>query len=299
MVPCLGTVGEQKTKPTQHGVRELRSVGLSPDVIFCRSSDTLLQSTKQKISNFCHVQPECVLGVHDVSNIYHVPQLLIEQNFHGIVAEKLQLKYAFPSGDSSPQMLAWNGMARIVDEVTDEVKIALVGKYTGLQDSYASVIKALKHAAIAIKKMLVIEWIEATNLELQTKEKKPEVYKGAWDTLRSVNGVLVPGGFGDRGVEGKILAANYARENKVPYLGICLGMQIMVIEAARNLCNIEDATSTEFDKETSTPVIIFMPEINPNQMGATMRLGSRKTIFRSKPEWKDEVSTQLRLYTLL
>ncbi|KAH9646070.1 CTP synthase [Citrus sinensis] len=162
----------------------------------------------------------------------------------------------------------------------DPVRIAMVGKYTGLSDSYLSVLKALLHASVACHRKLIVEWVAAGDLEDATAIEAPDVYKAAWDLLKGADGVLVPGGFGDRGVQGKILAAKYARENKVPFLGICLGMQIAVIEFARSVLGMCDANSTEFDPETSHPCVVFMPEGSKTHMGATMRLGSRRTYFK-------------------
>ena len=296
LVPVLGVVGEQKTKPTQHGVRQLMSAGLSPDVIFCRSSEPLEDGTRNKIAMFCHVPAENVLSVHDVNNIYHVPQLLHSQGLSQILAKRLSVEYP----RAQPKMGGWNDLASRVDEVTEETHIALVGKYTGLQDSYLSVLKALKHAAIAAGRLLVIDWVEATFLELASKEISPEKYEESWKTVRAADGILVPGGFGDRGVEGKILAARHARENKVPYLGICLGMQVAVIEFARHVCGLAGATSTEFDEKPPHDVVIFMPEGSTTHMGGTMRLGSRETLLRNVPDaWpgsKGEPTIAQRMY---
>jgi CTP synthase len=251
LVPVLGSVGEQKTKPTQHGVKELRSLGLSPDVIVCRSATELESSTKSKLALFCHVPSENVVSVHDVSNIYHVPDLLVQQDLHSILIKKLKL----PVKTKVPQMEKWIAMAHSVDNNEHTVRIALVGKYTGLQDAYLSVIKALKHACIDASKGLEILWVEAVSLEPVQKIKNEAKYNEAWETMKSCDGVVVPGGFGDRGVEGKILAAKWCRENKKPYLGICLGMQAAVIEYATNVLKWEGANSEEFDKNTPHPVI--------------------------------------------
>jgi CTP synthase len=169
-------------------------------------------------------------------------------------------------------MSRWEAMADRVDNLGDDVHIAMVGKYTGLTDSYLSVIKGLEHASYAVNRTLVIDWIEASNLE--------DVSHSDWDVLRAADGILVPGGFGDRGIEGKILAANYARTNNVPYLGICLGLQIATIEFCRNVLGMEGANSTEFDENTPNPAVVFMPEISKTHLGGTMRLGSRPTIFQ-------------------
>jgi len=275
----LGSVGEQKTKPTQHTVKELRSVGLNPDIILCRSASPLMQGSRDKLALFCQVPPEQVLTVHDVPNIYHVPLLLEAQGATRIIARKLGI--ALPN---DPVLGPWRSLAAAVDAAHEEVKIALVGKYTGLQDSYLSVIKSLQHAAIASGRRLLVDWVDATALEVGTEKSDPEAYRGSWDTVRGAHGILVPGGFGDRGVEGKIVAIQYARESKTPFLGICLGMQCAVIEYARNVLGWTGANSAEFSQDTPHPVIIFMGEINPSQMGGTMRLGSRATYFRPRPD---------------
>ena len=224
-----------------------------------------------------------VLSVHDVNNIYHVPLLLIEQNLHNIISRELKL--TFPV--SSPEISAWSRMAHSVDEFETKCKIALIGKYCGLQDSYLSVIKALKHASIRCERDLELCWIEADELCDPAHE--------AWDIVKSCDGVIVPGGFGLRGVEGKILAANYCRENKIPYLGVCLGFQVMVMEYSRNVLGWEGAISEEFDEKAEHKVVIFMPEIDKETMGGTMRLGARDTIFLNHSD-TGERSTASYLY---
>eukprot|EP00611_Tribonema_gayanum_P004237 TRINITY_DN13408_c0_g1_i1.p1 TRINITY_DN13408_c0_g1~~TRINITY_DN13408_c0_g1_i1.p1 ORF type:complete len:606 (-),score=116.30 TRINITY_DN13408_c0_g1_i1:21-1580(-) len=288
LVPVLGSVGEQKTKPTQHGVRELRSVGLHPDVICCRSADMLEESTRRKISIFCHVPATHVLTVHDVSNIYHVPLKLVEQNLHNMLKEQLKLPI------HEPDMKEWTMLAQKVDTSTMPISIAVVGKYTGLQDSYLSVIKSLKHSAIAAGRDLVIEWVEASNLEAESKEETPERYADAWDVISRVDGIVIPGGFGNRGVEGKIECASWARTHNKPLLGICLGFQCMVIEYCRSVLGLKDANSTEFNEATEHPAVIFMPEISKEAMGGTMRLGARSTILSARAN--GETSTVSRLY---
>jgi CTP synthase len=264
LVPVMGPVGEQKTKPTQHTVKELMGLGITPDVLVCRSSKPLNQETRQKLSAFCHVRPEAVFSTHDVPNIYHVPLMLEEQGFCNILDIDC---------NKTDLLEEWRAMAYRLDELTEEVNIAMVGKYTDLSDAYLSVIKSLQHAALAVERKLNIDWIEASDLEDANNAE-------AWSLLRNANGVLVPGGFGDRGIEGKVLAAQYARENNVPYLGICLGLQVATIEFCRNVLGIGDATSTEFDADAANPAVIFMPEISKTHLGGTMRLGSRPTIFQ-------------------
>ncbi|KAH1081214.1 hypothetical protein J1N35_020975 [Gossypium stocksii] len=277
LIPVLGVVGEQKTKPTQHSVRELRALGLTPHLLACRSAQPLLDNTKQKLSQFCHVPAANILNIHDVPNIWHIPLLLRNQNAHHSILKQLDLlSFATP-----PDLEAWTRMAETFDNLTDSVRIAMVGKYVGLTDSYLSVVKALLHACIACSLKPSIDWIAASDLEDDSAESAPEAHAAAWKTLRNAECVLVPGGFGDRGVSGMILAAKYARENNVPYLGICLGMQISVIEYARSVLGFERANSAEFDKETPNPVVIFMPEGSRTHMGSTMRLGSRRTLFQT------------------
>ncbi|KAM9993029.1 hypothetical protein ACTFIY_010452 [Dictyostelium cf. discoideum] len=289
LVPVLGVVGEQKTKPSQQSIRELRSLGLSPDFCLCRSTQPLTEETKKKISLFCHVAPDNVIGVHDVSNIYRVPILLNQQNLPNLVLRRLQLNPKFDlskttsPGESTPYWMAsWKGLADRMDKITNEslnpIRIAMVGKYTGLTDAYLSVIKALDHASMAIERKMVIDWVEASNLE--TQNSSTAEYQKSWEMLRGAHGILVPGGFGDRGIEGMILTANYARTSGKPFLGICLGLQIAVIEYARNVMGWENANSEEFSASGSGKnVVVFMPEVSKTHMGGTMRLGSRDTIF--------------------
>ena len=253
LVPSITAVGEQKTKPTQHGVKQLMMAGLQPDLLVCRSSMSLEKGIAEKLAMFCHVNKSNVLSVHDVPNIYHVPKMLHEQSLPSVIMESLGMDPPI-SIDTSPMLAKWNNMALAVDTFTDAVDIAVVGKYTGLSDAYLSIIKALKHSAIAASRKLNILWVEAQHLEPGFERKDREGYTKAWETVRRANGVLVPGGFGNRGVEGKILAANYARTSKTPYLGVCLGMQCAVIEFARNMCGLKDANSSEFDDKAEHQV---------------------------------------------
>ncbi|KAL6564138.1 hypothetical protein OROMI_015588 [Orobanche minor] len=277
LIPVLGVVGEQKTKPTQHSVRELRALGLTPHFLACRSAEPLLESTRQKLSQFCHVPVGNILNIHDVPNIWHIPLLLQSQNAHDAILRHLDLL----SVANPPNLQEWTERAKTFDNLTNSVRIAMVGKYVGMTDSYLSVVKALLHACIACSLKPSIDWIAASDLEDNSAKSTPEAYATAWKTLRNAACILVPGGFGDRGVKGMILAAKYARQKKVPYLGICLGMQISVIEIARNVLGLEKANSTEFDDQTPTPVVIFMPEGSKTHMGSTMRLGSRKTLLQT------------------
>ena len=280
LVPVLGPVGEQKTKPTQHTVKELRGLGISPDILVCRSSAPLNEETRNKLAAFCHVKPEAVMSTHDVPNIYHVPLMLQEQGLCDIL-----------SVDCSATSLLkdWKEMAHHLDTLTEKVHIAMVGKYTDLSDAYLSVIKSLQHAAMAVDRKLVIDWIEASHLEEDWDKSEREE---AWKHLRGADGVLVPGGFGDRGIEGKILAAHHARTNNVPYLGICLGLQIATIEFCRNVLGMTGANSTEFEDNPEHAAVVFMPEISKTHLGGTMRLGSRPTL------WQHEGSTIRELYGL-
>jgi len=284
LIPVLGSVGEQKTKPTQHGVKELMSLGLSPDLIVCRSSQVVEESTRKKISAFCHVSPECVISVHDVPNIYHVPLVLEEQGLHGILSKKMGLtdKIKPLNFDS------WRILAASVDDATEEVVIAVVGKYTSLSDAYLSITKALSHGAIREKKRLVVNYVESSDLEDSSKESDLKKYNHAWETLKMADGILIPGGFGDRGIDGKLAAITYARVNMVPILGVCLGMQMMVVEYCREVLGIKDATSAEVDEEAPNPVIIKMLEHHPGKLGGTMRLGARGTILHPLPSSDDQ-----------
>ena len=268
LVPVMGPVGEQKTKPTQHTVKELRGLGITPDILVCRSSAPLNPETRTKLAAFCHVPEEAVISTHDVPNIYHVPLMLEAQGLCATLGLKVQ-----PNG----LLDDWRRMAHHLDALEENVTIAMVGKYTDLSDAYLSVIKALQHAAMAADRKLTIDWLEAGELEHGVPD---DVHADAWRRLRAADGILVPGGFGHRGVEGKILAANYARTNSVPYFGICLGLQVAAIEFARNVLGMEGSTSTEFDEDCENPAVIFMPEISTTHLGGTMRLGSRPTLFQ-------------------
>ncbi|XP_052479912.1 uncharacterized protein LOC105802977 isoform X3 [Gossypium raimondii] len=280
LIPVLGVVGEQKTKPTQHSVRELRALGLTPHLLACRSAQPLLDNTKQKLSQFCHVPAANILNIHDVPNIWHIPLLLRNQNAHHSILKQLDLL----SIATPPDLEAWTRMAETFDNLTDSVGEDCYGWEICWFDRLIFIRcegLALLHACIACSLKPSIDWIAASDLEDDSVKSAPEAHAAAWKTLRNAECVLVPGGFGDRGVSGMILAAKYARENNVPYLGICLGMQISVIEYARSVLGFERANSAEFDKETHNPVVIFMPEGSRTHMGSTMRLGSRRTLFQT------------------
>ncbi|KAI8830613.1 CTP synthase N-terminus-domain-containing protein [Chytriomyces cf. hyalinus JEL632] len=283
MVPIVGSVGEQKTKPTQASVRDLRGLGLTPDLIACRSSAPLEASVAQKISMFCHVPSTNVLAVHDCPSVYHVPLLLHEQQLLTTISKRLNL--APRETQASVSLFSkWKQLCQRLERLHDVVKIVLVGKYTYLHDSYISVVKSLEHASLSCNRKLKLEWVEATDLEPEMQSTDALKYHDAWKSVCSANGILIPGGFGVRGTEGMILAAKHARENKIPYLGICLGFQIAVIEFARNVVGLEGANSTELDADTKHDVVIFMPEISKTHVGGTMRLGSKNTLFGAGSE---------------
>ena len=271
LVPVMGPVGEQKTKPTQHSVKELRGLGITPDILVCRSTSPMTQETKEKLAAFCHVSPDAVMSTHDVPNIYHVPLMLEKQGLCKILKVDC---------NATALLSEWEKMALNLDTLTEEVNIAMVGKYTDLSDAYLSVIKSLQHAAMAVNRKLNIDWIEASHLEDSWKENNSKEFDNSWKLLKGADGVLVPGGFGDRGIEGKIRAAEYARTSKTPYLGICLGLQVATIEFCRNVLNLTGANSTEFEDNPSYPAVVFMPEISKTHLGGTMRLGSRPTLWQ-------------------
>ncbi|KAF3484093.1 CTP synthase [Arthroderma uncinatum] len=287
LVPAIH--GELKTKPTQQAIRDARSAGLSPDLIACRCERALDKATIDKIAMFCQVEPEQVIGVHDVASTYHVPLLLEQQGFLGQLRSILKIddltipQTSIDKGQNTWKK--WKALTTSQEHVYSTVNIALVGKYVSLHDSYLSVIKSLEHSAMACRRKLIITWIDASNLEKTASETHPEAFHKAWHEMCTADGILVPGGFGTRGTEGMVAAAHWARTKGKPYLGICLGMQIAVMEYARNVCNIPRASSIEFDDRTPDPVVVFMPEIDQVNLGGTMRLGSRPTIFQEGSEW--------------
>lgn len=273
LVPTMSD--EQKTKPTQHAVKELRSAGFAPDMICCRCETELGQDQRKKLGLFCQVGKESIISVHNVSEIYKVPLLLKSQNVAEIIANRL--KMYLPKG--MPNIAPWEQLCKRIDNLEESVQIALVGKYTSGTDAYLSVTKALQHAAIAVNRKLEIVWVTAEDLEDDADKAAQDA---AFQQLRKCHGILVPGGFGDRGVLGKVRACRFAREEKKPFLGICLGMQAAVIDMARNVLKWNDANSQEFNKACKKPVVIFMPEGSKTHMGGTMRLGTRRTLVKSE-----------------
>lgn len=258
LVPYLGKAGELKTKPTQHSVKELRSIGIQPDIIVCRSEKPLSVEVKDKIGLFCNIDGESVIQNLDAETLYEVPLLLHEEGLDDLVVKKLNIKCADAELDE------WKAMVYKQKNLKGKVKIALVGKYVELHDAYMSVVEALNHAGIANDCDVEIDWINACDVETSNYE----------EILKSADGILVPGGFGDRGIEGKILAAKYARENNVPMFGICLGMQCAVIEFSRDVLGYKDANTSEVDPDSKHPVIDLMPEQREiDEKGGTMRLG--------------------------
>jgi len=264
LVPMLHVVGEQKTKPTQHSVKELRSIGINPDVIIGRCEVPLTEETRRKIAAFCDVPERGVISAHDAPTIYHVPRIFEEQGLTDFILNRLGLSTRENS------LLLWNTFVDRLSNVQGEVEVAIVGKYTELRDSYMSHIEALHHCEAATGRHVKVRWIESEQVE-QGVVKEP---------FLGVDAIVIPGGFGWRGIEGKIQAAKYARENKVPFLGICLGFQVSTIEFCRNALSLEGANSTEFDARAPHPVIDILPEQQGvEEKGATMRLGAHRVLI--------------------
>ena len=261
LVPYISTSGEQKTKPTQHSVKELLSLGIQPDIIVLRTEKPLEEGLADKIALFCNVSKDSVVENLDLDTLYEVPHALEQAGLAKVVCRKLGLE------DRKPEMQDWDDMVKVAKELLtskDEVTISLVGKYVSLHDAYISIVESLKHGGFENHTNININWVDSEELTEKTADK----------LLKNSDGILVPGGFGNRGIEGKIIAAKYARENKIPYLGICLGMQIAVIEYARNVLGYKDANSSEINPETTHPVIDLMPEQKDvEDLGGTMRLG--------------------------
>ena len=259
LVPYIKSSGEHKSKPTQHPVKQLQSLGIMPNIIVTRSEHPIDDSIKQKISLFCNVKEDCVIENKTIDILYEVPMMLEKQNFCEIVCRELDIKY------DKCDLTEWEEMLSRVKGISKTVRIALVGKYIKLHDAYLSVVEALSHAGYENGAKVEIKWVDAENINYDTAE----------EILKDCDGILVPGGFGDRGIEGMVCACNYARVNNIPYLGICLGMQIAVIEFARNVLGMKGATSTEFNRFTKYPVIDLMIDQYGNiPLGGTMRLGA-------------------------
>ena len=275
LVPFINASGELKTKPTQHSVKELRSLGISPDVLICRSDKELPKDEKSKIALFCSVPNKSVISMHDVDTVYSIPLLLNKQKVDKTIIDKLRIQ------SKNPQLNDWKRVVKAKLLPEKEINVSFVGKYTELKDSYKSINEALEHAGIKNKTKVNINFVEAENLTTKNVAKN----------LKKSDAILVPGGFGERGVEGMILACKYSRENDIPYLGICLGMQVAIIEYARNVLNLKGANSTEFNQKTKYPVIGLITEWSDisgkkekrnkdSDLGGTMRLGGQRCILK-------------------
>ncbi|HLA48489.1 MAG: CTP synthase [Bdellovibrionales bacterium RIFOXYB2_FULL_36_6] len=284
LVPYVKTADELKTKPTQHSVKELREIGIQPDILLCRTERSLSDDLKKKIALFCNIDKESVITARDVENIYEVPMALHQEGLDNIIANLLHLD------TKQPDLSLWEKILKRIKEPLDSVNIAIVGKYVELKESYKSLYEALSHGGIENEVKVNLEWIDAEDIEK----------KGVSDLFKNSDGILIPGGFGNRGVEGKITAIKYARENKMPFFGICLGMQCAVIEFARNICGLTDANSSEFSQSTAHPVIDILPDQNNLvYKGGTMRLGAyrcqlRKDSLAFKAYGKKEISERHR-----
>ncbi len=261
LVPCITTSGEQKSKPTQHSVKELLSLGIQPDMLVLRTEKPLEHGLAAKIGLFCNIPEEYVIPNLDLDTLYEVPLALEEEGLAKMVCKRLGLE------DREPKLDDWSSMVKVVKELMQddkEVTISLVGKYVALHDAYISIVESLKHGGIANYTNVNINWVDSETLSMENAKEQ----------FKNSDGIIVPGGFGERGIEGMIVAAQYARENDIPYFGICLGMQIAVIEYARNVLGMKDANSSEIDPNTTYPVIDLMPEQQDvEDLGGTMRLG--------------------------
>lgn len=271
LVPYLAASDELKSKPTQHSVKEMLALGIHPDIIVCRTEHPLTDDIRNKIALFCNVEKDCVIENNNCDILYAVPIMLHKEGLDNVAVKKLGLECG------EPDLADWNEMLEALRNPVRTVKIAMVGKYVELHDSYISVNEALKHGGIETRSAVDIHWIDSETLEPEDTDLDA--------VLGDMDGILVPGGFGSRGIEGKIKAANYARTHGIPYLGICLGMQVAIIEFARNVLGLKDANSAEIDPETTNPVIDIMPEQrNVQEMGGTMRLGQYPCVLN--PESK-------------
>ncbi|HZK50479.1 MAG TPA: CTP synthase [Actinomycetota bacterium] len=278
LVPYMGAAEELKTKPTQHSVRELRSIGIQPDAIVCRSDRPITPSLKRKISLLCDVNEEAVVSMVDASSIYEVPLVTHAENLDGFVVDHLRM-----ADVPEPDLSHWQGIVNRINSCTREVNIGLIGKYVTLPDAYLSVVESLKHAGYAHSTDVKITWIASDDLE----------GSNVHEILGDVDGVLVPGGFGVRGIEGKIDATRFARENDVPFLGICLGLQCAVIDFARNVAGLEGANSSEFDSSTPAPVVDILAGQDLNSLGGTMRLGAYPCRISKGSKAEDAYGTEL------
>lgn len=259
LIPYIGTAGELKTKPTQHSVKELRAIGIQPNIILCRTSKPLPQEIKSKISLFCNVDKNAVITAIDVGTIYEVPLVFHKEMIDDIIVQMLKIE-APP-----PNLTKWEEIVQKIKHPTYAVTIAIVGKYIELTESYKSLIESLTHSGISNDTKIEIKWIDSEWLINESVDK----------FLTGVDGILVPGGFGERGIEGKVNAVTYARLNRIPFLGLCLGMQVASIDIARNVCNLKNANSSEFDSKTENPVIhIMSDQKDVHEKGGTMRLGA-------------------------
>ena len=271
LVPVIGVVGEQKTKPTQHSVKELREIGILPDIIIGRAKKPLEDEIKQKISLFCDVPVHAVISAPDARNIYEVPLILKEQGITEFILEKMKLK------PGKKDLEAWKGFVSRLIAPSKSVSIGLIGKYTHLKDSYISVTEALSHAGAKEDTKINIVWVEAEEIE---KETHSESLEAVHEHLKDVNGIVVPGGFGERGTEGKINAIEYARTRNIPFIGLCLGFQLSIVEFSRNALGLRGAHGSEFE-DTPYPVVDILPEnIGIKNMGGTMRLGHQRVLIK-------------------
>ncbi len=269
LLPYLRASGELKTKPTQLSVRQLRAAAIQPDIIVCRADEHIPEDILDKVARFCGVETTAVFPAETADSIYKVPLLFEERNYSEIVQQKLNFTV------KSPKLENWSSMVESIFSATEEIKIGLCGKYTDLDDAYLSVIEALKAGGYAENKKVKIVWIDSEKLEKDENQKNEE-----WIKLKECSGICVPGGFGHRGTEGKIMTAKYCRENKVPYLGICLGSQIMAIEFAQNVCELTNATSEEFDELAQTKIVHYLPDQSADtKRGGTLRLGAYPCII--------------------
>jgi CTP synthase len=271
LVPYIGHAGELKTKPTQHSVNELRRIGIAPDMLMCRSEGPLSQEIRKKIALFASLPPDAIVSARDVDNIYKVPLVFREQGVDDFILDHFGLEAP------APELSSWQEPIELAEKAQQTVRIALVGKYVQLEDAYLSVSEALRHAAALQGSRVRIDWIDSEHLDGDPHPPAADEQdrRKARELLENADGILIPGGFGGRGIEGKISAAGVARERRIPYLGICLGMQIAVAEFARHVAGMEGANSTEFDIETPYPVIDLLPEQKEvADLGGTMRLGA-------------------------